>query len=207
MRYLALGWTGHVPAACRGATIFVPINLRWAYWGWPNRFLARMRDAGVDPAVQGPFERLSTILDQVREAVTRMRMQRIEHLFGALPRLVRDLSAELGKQVMIDLEGGDVELDREMIEMIRDPLTHIIRNAVDHGIEKPAERLKAGKREIGLLTVSARQSGNQILIDIVDDGKGIDGQKLVEKAVAAGSLDPGEAARLAPRERLALDFA
>ncbi len=85
--------------------------------------------------------------------------------------------------MLIDIDGGDVELDREMIEMIRDPLTHIVRNAVDHGIERPAERLKAGKREIGLLSVSARQSGNQILIDIVDDGRGIDGKRLVDKAI------------------------
>jgi two-component system chemotaxis sensor kinase CheA len=120
--------------------------------------------------------------------------------------MVRDLSAELGKQVLVDIEGGDVELDREMIEMIRDPLTHIIRNAVDHGIEKPADRLKAGKREIGLLSVSARQSGNQILIDIHDDGRGIDGKKLVEKAISSGTLDKAGAAQLSPREQLALIF-
>ena len=76
----------------------------------------------------------------MRDAITRTRMQRIENLFVALPRMVRDLSTELGKQVLVDIDGGDVELDREMIEMIRDPLTHIIRNAVDHGIETPAER-------------------------------------------------------------------
>src|SRR5690242_10969536 len=120
----------------------------------------------------------------MRDAITRTRMQRIENLFVGLPRMVRDLSAELGKQVLVDIEGGDVELDREMIEMIRDPLTHIIRNAVDHGIEKPADRLKAGKREIGILSVAARQSGHQILIDIHDAGRGIDGKKLLEKAIA-----------------------
>ena len=142
----------------------------------------------------------------MRDAITRTRMQRIENLFVALPRMVRDLSAELGKQVLVDIEGGDVELDREMIEMIRDPLTHIIRNAVDHGIETPAERLKAGKREIGILCVSARQSGNQILIDIQDDGRGINGKKLVEKAIAAGVIEKSEAADLDPREQLALIF-
>jgi two-component system chemotaxis sensor kinase CheA len=93
-----------------------------------------------------------------------------------------------------------------MIEMIRDPLTHIIRNAVDHGIELPAERLKSGKREIGILAVSARQSGNQILIDIHDDGRGIDGGKLVDKAISAGIVDKGEAAKLTEREQLALIF-
>jgi len=90
--------------------------------------------------------------------------------------------------------------------MIRDPLTHIIRNAVDHGIEKPAERLKAGKREIGLLSVSARQSGNQILIDIQDDGRGIDGKKLVEKAIANKVIAKADAGALTPREQLALIF-
>ena len=142
----------------------------------------------------------------MRDAITRTRMQRIENLFVALPRMVRDLSAELGKQVLVDIEGGDVELDREMIEMIRDPLTHIVRNAVDHGIELPAERLKAGKREIGILSVSARQSGNQILIDIQDDGRGIDGRKLVEKAIASGSIDKAAAAELSERDQLALIF-
>src|SRR5437764_11330255 len=142
----------------------------------------------------------------MRDAITRTRMQRIENLFVGLPRMVRDLSADLSKQVLVDIEGGDVELDREMIEMIRDPLTHIIRNAVDHGIETPAERLKTGKREIGILCVSARQSGNQILIGIHDDGRGIDGKKLVEKAVANGVIDKADAAQLTQREQLALIF-
>jgi two-component system chemotaxis sensor kinase CheA len=156
--------------------------------------------------VDGAFERLSSIIAEMRDAITRTRMQRIENLFVGLPRMVRDLSAELGKQVLVDIEGGDVELDREMIEMIRDPLTHIIRNSVDHGIESPADRLKAGKREIGILSVSARQSGNQILIDIHDDGRGIDGKRLVEKAISAGIVEKADAAQLSPREQLALIF-
>ena len=171
-----------------------------------NELARRLREAPGDVAVDGAFERLSSIIAEMRDAITRTRMQRIENLFVALPRMVRDLSAELGKQVLVDIEGGDVELDREMIEMIRDPLTHIIRNAVDHGIELPADRLKAGKREIGILSVTARQSGNQILIDIQDDGRGIDGKKLVEMAVANGVMERGEAAQLGPREQLALIF-
>jgi two-component system chemotaxis sensor kinase CheA len=171
-----------------------------------NELARRLRESTSDVPVDGAFERLSSIIAEMRDAITRTRMQRIENLFVGLPRMVRDLSAELNKQVLVDIEGGDVELDREMIEMIRDPLTHIIRNAVDHGIEKPAERLKAGKREIGLLAVSARQSGNQILIDIQDDGRGIDGKKLVEKAIANGVLTKDEAAQLSPRDQLALIF-
>ena len=171
-----------------------------------NELARRLRESASDVPVDGAFERLSSIIAEMRDAITRTRMQRIENLFVGLPRMVRDLSAELGKQVLVDIEGGDVELDREMIEMIRDPLTHIIRNAVDHGIEKPADRLAAGKREIGVLAVSARQSGNQILIDIHDDGRGIDGQKLVDKAVANGVIGKDEAAQLSHRDQLALIF-
>ena len=171
-----------------------------------NELARRLRETSGDVAVDGAFERLSSIIAEMRDAITRTRMQRIENLFVALPRMVRDLSAELGKQVLVDIDGGDVELDREMIEMIRDPLTHIIRNSVDHGIETPAERLKAGKRESGILTVAARQSGNQILIDIHDDGRGINGKKLVEKAIAAGVIDRSDAVELSAREQLALIF-
>lgn len=166
-----------------------------------NELSHRLRDAGFETSLGEPFDRLSTTLADLRDAITRMRMQRIDHLFVSFSRLVRDLSAELGKQVMIDFQGSDVELDREMIEMIRDPLVHIIRNAIDHGIETPAERRAAGKREIGMLLVAARQSGNQIRIFISDDGRGIDTDRLVEKAIAAGVITPEAAARLQPAER------
>ena len=172
-----------------------------------NDLAHRLRDAGTQPAIDGPFERLSATLADVRTAITRMRMQRLEHLFTSLPRLVRDLSAELGKQVMVDFEGGDVELDREMIEMVRDPVTHIIRNAIDHGIEGPGARIKAGKREIGLMKFAARQSGNQITLIISDDGRGIDTGRLGQKAVAAGLHTQAEVDAMSPRRKLALVFA
>ena len=157
-----------------------------------------------ESGLEAPFNRLSAILADLREAITRIRMQRIETLFSGFPRMVRDLSHELGKQVMVEIESGDVEIDREMIEVVRDPLVHLIRNAVDHGIETPAERQAAGKREIGLLQISARQTGSEIRIGIVDDGKGIDGDKLLAKAIAAGILTDEEAKLLSPRERNAL---
>jgi len=157
-----------------------------------NDLAHRLRQAGNQPTIDGPFERLTAILSDVRDAITRMRMQRIETLFGALPRLVRDLSAELGKQVMVDLDGGDVELDREMIETIRDPLTHLIRNAIDHGIEAPSTRLAAGKREIGLISIAARQSGNTIAIVIRDDGRGLDEDRIAAKALATGLVTPAD---------------
>ncbi len=151
--------------------------------------------------LDAPFNRLSAILDEVREAITQTRMQSIDTLFTAFPRMVRDLSAELGKQVLVEMENGDVELDRELVEVIRDPLVHVIRNAIDHGIETPAERRAAGKREIGLLCISARQTGNEIRIGVIDDGRGIDTATVVAKAVAAGIVTAEEAARMTPRER------
>ncbi|WP_375291282.1 chemotaxis protein CheA [Qipengyuania sp.] len=171
-----------------------------------NDLARRLREAGEQPTIDGPFERLSSILADVRTGITRMRMQRLEYLFGSIPRLVRDLSAELGKQVMVDFEGGDVELDREMIEMVRDPLTHIIRNAIDHGIEAPTDRLKSGKREIGLLRFTARQSGNRISLIITDDGKGVAGDRLAAKAVAAGLYSEAEVAAFSERQKLLLMF-
>lgn len=166
-----------------------------------NDLAHRLRQAGGQPTIDGPFERLTTILSDVRDAITRMRMQRIETLQSALPRLVRDLSAELGKQVMVDLDGGDVELDREMIETIRDPLTHIIRNAIDHGIEAPSARLASGKREIGMIAIAARQSGNTISIVIADDGRGLDEDRIAAKAIATGLITAAERAA-APRDKI-----
>jgi len=171
-----------------------------------NDLAHRLRESGAQPTIDGPFERLTAILADVRDAITRMRMQRIETLFGALPRLVRDLSAELGKQVLIDLVGGNVELDREMIETIRDPLTHIIRNAIDHGIEAPSSRLAAGKREMGLLSLSAHQSGNTIAIVVSDDGRGLDEEKIAAKALATGLITPAERAALTRDKLLQLIF-
>jgi two-component system chemotaxis sensor kinase CheA len=151
-----------------------------------NDLSRRLREIGVDPAIEGAFERLSVCIAEMRDSITRTRMARIENLFSALPRMVRDLANELGKHVILEIDGGDVELDREMIEMIRDPLTHIVRNAIDHGIEPPADRVARGKPASGKLRVSARQAGNQIAIEVVDDGGGIDSARIVEKAIANG---------------------
>ncbi|MFA9200428.1 MAG: chemotaxis protein CheA, partial [Cypionkella sp.] len=203
----------HSPASGAQRTIRLPVSLLDDVMASVsdvvlarNDLARRLRDAGGDLSLRAPFERLSTLLDGVREAVTRMRMQRIEHLYAGIPRLVRDLAAELGKQVTVDLQGGEVELDREMIETIRDPLTHIIRNAIDHGIEPAAQRLAAGKAETGRLLVSARQSGNRILLTIADDGRGIDGAALAEKAVAANAVSLVEAKAMSADQRLALVF-
>jgi two-component system chemotaxis sensor kinase CheA len=171
-----------------------------------NELARRLRDLPRDVAIEAAFERVSQCIAEIRDAITRTRMQRIDNLFAGLPRLVRDLSADLGKQVRLQADGGDVEMDREMIEMIRDPLTHIVRNAIDHGIEAPDAREEAGKPRHGALRVSARQAGNQIIIEVADDGRGIDGDALVRKARAVGLLTAEQADKLSPSQKQALVF-
>jgi two-component system chemotaxis sensor kinase CheA len=171
-----------------------------------NELSRQLRRVQGDHNVETAFERMSGCVADMRDAITWTRMQRIESLFQALPRLVRDLSADLSKSVALEIDGADVELDREMIEMLRDPLTHIVRNALDHGIESPDDRRNAGKDVNGALRIAARQSGNQIQISITDDGRGIDPDKLVERAVAAGCIDPLAAEQLSDEHALELIF-
>jgi two-component system chemotaxis sensor kinase CheA len=132
----------------------------------------------------------------MRDTVTRTRMRKVKALFSVLPWMVRDTSAELCKAVNLVIEGADVELGREMIELMRDLLIHIIRNSIDHGIETPAARRAAGKPGTGRLVVSARQSGNQILVEISDDGRGIDVACIVAKAVDKGLYSQSELAAI-----------
>lgn len=171
-----------------------------------NELARKMRERGVDPDLDSSFERLSANVADMRDMISKTRMQRVDRLYAAIPRMVRDLSRELGKKVSVEMDGGDVEMDREMIEMVVDPLTHIVRNALDHGIESPSVRLAAGKPETGSLRLVARQSGNQIVIEISDDGKGIDRAALVEKAVAKGLFTSSAAAALDQQARLNLIF-
>lgn len=171
-----------------------------------NELSRKLRDSGSDASIDLAFERLSGCIAEMRDAITRTRMARIEHLFSALPRVVRDLASELDKLVSLEIDGGDVELDREMIEMIRDPLTHIVRNAVDHGLESAFERQAAGKPIMGRLFVSARQAGNQILIEIIDDGRGIDAERVVQKALSAGIITPDRAEGMSWERKLELIF-
>ncbi|MEA3010176.1 MAG: two-component system, chemotaxis family, sensor kinase CheA [Sphingomonadales bacterium] len=170
-----------------------------------NELSRRIRASG-DTEMAAAFDRVSATVADLRDAITRTRMQRIDNLFAPLPRMVRDVSGQTGKQVVLEIDGGDVEIDREMLEMIRDPLTHIVRNAIDHGIESPAERKSAGKSETGCLRVCARQAGNQILLEISDDGRGIDGDKLVTRAIAAGLMTAERADRLTSAQKTALVF-
>ncbi|MDZ7282522.1 chemotaxis protein CheA [Sphingomonas sanguinis] len=171
-----------------------------------NELARRLRDDVLDPRVEAALDQLSLTVADMRDTVTRTRMQKVEGLFSALPRMVRDTAAELGKAVSLRIEGSDVDLDREMIEMMRDPLVHIIRNAIDHGIETPARRRSLGKPPTGQIGVTARQSGNQILIEIEDDGAGIDVARIAAKAVENDVRSTAEVAGMSHAEKLKLVF-
>ncbi|WP_085809846.1 chemotaxis protein CheA [Sphingomonas sp. TZW2008] len=170
-----------------------------------NDLARRLRETG-DPALEAAVDRLSLTVAELRDTVTRTRMQAIDALFSPLPRLVRDTAAQLGKKVTLTVNGGDVELDREMIELLRDPLVHMVRNAIDHGIETPEERRRSGKPEAGRLTIAARQSGNQIIVEITDDGRGIDTERLVAKRMVQEPARAAALNALGERERLELVF-
>ncbi|MBL9079066.1 MAG: chemotaxis protein CheW [Planctomycetes bacterium] len=159
-----------------------------------------------DPTLVATTQRLNLITTELQEGVMKTRMQQIGSVFGKLPRVVRDLAGQLGKQVAFEMTGEETELDRTIIDAIKDPLTHIVRNSVDHGIERPEVRLAAGKPAQGRLRVHAFHEGGQVNIEITDDGGGIDQQRVRQKAVERGIVTADQAARLGERETLQLIF-
>lgn len=169
-----------------------------------NELERQLRNSDDDPALIANFGRLSSLLSEMQAAMARVRMQPISTLFDGYQRMIRDLTAELGKQVEVEIESGQVELDREMIELLRDPLLHVIRNAIDHGIETPTEREATGKRPEGRLMLSARQTGNEIRIAILDDGRGIDAGQVAARAVERGIVTAEQAARMETAQKLML---
>lgn len=152
------------------------------------------------------FGRLTASVAEMRDAVGLMRMQNIDRLFSALPRLVRDINDELDKDIRLSIDGGKVEVDREMIEALRDPLKHIIRNAADHGIESKEDRIAAGKSPTGNINIHARQMGNQILIEIIDDGAGINLNKLGQKVIGSKIKSAAQWDALSEKAKLDMIF-
>src|SRR5947209_5297106 len=146
----------------------------------------------TDDAIKAPLQRLSGLTSDLQDSVMRARMQPVGRLFGSLPRLVRELAGEVGKKIHLVTEGAETELDRQLIELIRDPLTHMIRNCAAHGIETPAERLAAGKPEAGTIRISASHEAGQITINVVDDGRGLDVARIRQKAIAVGLAGEAE---------------
>ena len=151
-------------------------------------------------------QRLNLITTELQEGVMKTRMQPIGNVWNKFPRVVRDLAVGCAKQVRIDMDGADTELDKTIIEAIKDPLTHLVRNAVDHGIESPEQRKKAGKPPEGRLSLRAFHEGGQVNIEISDDGAGIDTDRVKRKAIDRGTITSDHAARMSEREALNLIF-
>ncbi len=133
-----------------------------------------------------PLQRLSHVTTELQEGVMKTRMQPIGNAWAKLPRIIRDLSHELHKKIDLQMLGSETELDRQVLEMIRDPLTHMVRNSADHGIELPAERVRAGKPDTGTITLNAYHEGGHIIIEISDDGRGLDTDRIKQKAALIG---------------------
>lgn len=163
----------------------------------------KMNDAEVTKAVAN----LDIVTSDLQAAVMKTRMQPIKKVFGRFPRVVRDLARSLNKEVNLELIGEETDLDKNLVEALADPMVHLVRNSVDHGIEMPADREKVGKKRAGTITLSAAQEGDHILLTIEDDGSGMDAGVLRAKAVENGVLDEDAAARLDDREAYSLIFA
>jgi two-component system chemotaxis sensor kinase CheA len=149
-------------------------------------------------------QRIDLVTSELQEAIMLTRMQPIGNVFNKFPRVVRDLSKKLGKQIDLTIVGKDVELDKTIIESINDPLTHLVRNSVDHGIEPPEDRIKKGKDARGLIVLKAYHAAGQVVIEISDDGKGLDGDMLAEVAVKKGLITSDQAKVMSEKERINL---
>jgi len=149
---------------------------------------------------------MSRTVSDLQDAVMKLRMQPVKKIFSKFPRIVRDLAKKLNKKVNLVMEGEDTEIDRSILDKLEDPLIHLVRNAIDHGIEPPEERLMAGKPEVGTIKLSAFQEGDRIIIAIEDDGKGIDVEKIKKKAVEKGLISPEQAENMSDKEAYELLF-
>jgi two-component system chemotaxis sensor kinase CheA len=161
----------------------------------------------TETAFKMPLQRLSHVTAELQESVMKTRMQPIGNAWQKLPRLVRDLSAELGKQVDLEMQGADTELDRQVLDMIKDPLTHMVRNSVDHGIEPPTDRRAAGKPERGTIRLTARHEGGHIVIEVSDDGRGLNSGKIRAKVLASGLASEAELDRMSDAQLQRFIFA
>ena len=165
-----------------------------------------LQATAADPNLTLLSRRLDMVTADLRESVMKARMQPVSNIFSKMPRIVRDLSQALGKRVKLQVEGQDTELDKSLLEAIKDPLTHAVRNAMDHGIELPGERQTAGKDAEGTLKLRAAQEGSHVLIEVADDGAGIAVDKVRQKALERGLIAADRAAHLPERELLQLIF-
>jgi two-component system, chemotaxis family, sensor kinase CheA len=149
-----------------------------------------------DSEFKVPLQRLSNVTAELQEGVMKTRMQPIGNAWQKLPRVVRDLSTELNKQIELEMHGADTELDRQVLDLIKDPLTHMVRNSADHGLETPEERRALGKPEKGTVRLSAYHEGGHIIIEIADDGRGLNTERIKAKAVANGLASEAEVEKM-----------
>ena len=157
--------------------------------------------------IKGEYSVINRIVDEMQDAIMQVRMMAVSYIFQRFPRLVRDISRKLGKEVQLVLEGEQTEADKNIIESLADPLIHIVRNSLDHGLETPEVRRACGKRETGTLTIRAAQEADRVVIEIIDDGKGIDPAVIKQKAYEKGIIDEAALGRIDDREAVNLIFA
>ncbi len=168
--------------------------------------IVSLADSMGDSTLSRTVQRLSLIVSELQEGLMKTRMQPVDHLWSKVPRLVRDLSSQFAKQVNVVLEGGETELDRSIIEAVKDPLTHLVRNAVDHGIEAPAQREAKGKPGVGTLVLRAHHEGGHVILEMIDDGAGVDPSRVAAKALEKGLVTADELDRMSERDVCDLIF-
>jgi len=173
-----------------------------------NQLLRALTGHGRDiPGLASILQNINQVTSELQEGIMQTRMQPIGTVFNRFPRIIRDMSRQLGKQIEVQIKGAEVELDKSIVELLVDPLTHIIRNCADHAIEMPEERQKARKNPTGQLLLHAYHQGGQVIIAITDDGRGIDPKKVLAKAVAKGIVKEAQAREMTEREIVNLVFA
>src|SRR5919205_1053324 len=166
------------------------------------QYVGRSNDTDLVRASQ----RLNLIASELQQAVMKTRMPPIDHIWSKLPRVVRDLGLQLKKTIRLEMEGRDTELDKTLLEAVKDPLTHLVRNSVDHGVEAPEARRAAGKPAEGVLTLRARHESGQVVVEVADDGAGIDPARVGAKAVERGLISADALGRMNPQDVLQLIF-
>jgi two-component system chemotaxis sensor kinase CheA len=170
-----------------------------------NQLVRGVMEIG-DSGLVRSAQRLGMITSELQEGIMKTRMQPIEHIWSKLPRVIRDLSNSLGKQVALVMEGKETELDRSLLEAVKDPLTHLVRNAVDHGIEDPERRVASGKGPEGTLTLRAYHEGGHVAVEVADDGAGLNVERIAQKAVENGLLRPEQVPNMDKRDIMAMVF-
>lgn len=206
----SFGASSHIPA--QPETIRVGVNLLDNLMNLVGELvlarnqLLEFSNAREDGNLQAVSQRLNLIATELQEEVMKTRMQPIGNVWNQFPRTVRDVARSCGKEVSIEMMGKETELDKTIIEAIKDPLTHLVRNSVDHGIEFPEDRVKAGKSRAGRLTLRAFHEGGQVNIEISDDGAGLKRDRILQKAIERGLAAADQAARMSDREIFSMIF-